>query len=208
MLIRNFDENLKYYLQKFGKGEFIGPHYIFKKSKNIKIKGNFESVYDFSYLFIKEAKNNKIDKKAIILVPKDLNFKTDLEILKEKIETRYKKLEVKGEGFFEAPYFLFFGKVENEFGKMQTKKPRSIKEEGDKNYFSFLKVDTTSEFMDKLKLPEFKKELEYKVNINIKDLKIVEKKFVVKKVEIIETFLIDKEKELKETKEIEVKHNV
>jgi len=210
MLLTGFNEKaLQFYIHKFGRGKFIGPHYLVKKNKNkVKIKGNTESVYDFSYFFLSLSDKNKINKKAIILVPKILKFETNFEILKEKVETRYRKLEVSGEGFFKADYFIFLGKLENEFGKIQTKKPKGIKEENEKDYFSFLNVDSKEELLSKLDLPDFEKELEYKATIEIKSLEIIDKKFVQKKVILNEVFNIDKGKKIENSRELVIKHEI
>jgi len=210
MLIRNFDNKLlSFYIRKFGRGNYEGPMYLFKKSKNkIGIKGNPESVYDFSYFFVRSSEENKIKNSATIFVPKELDFQTSFDIINEKTKIKYKELKVSGKGFFKADYFIFFGEIENEFGKIKTKKVNKPKEESDKDYFSYLKGNISEEFFKKLNLMDFKKELEYKVLINTKDLKIIDKSFVLKKVEFKELFFVDKEKKFEESKELELKHEI
>ncbi|MEO2154714.1 MAG: hypothetical protein ABGW69_02800 [Nanoarchaeota archaeon] len=199
MLFDEMDkEKLKYYFSKFGNGEFLGPHYILKKSKNkIKIKGNNESVYDLPYYFIMSSENNKI--KGKIYVPKDLDFETNIEIKKENKKQKYIELTLEGKGYFKANYFFFIGDIENEHGKIKTKKPKTI-DENDKNYFSFLK----GELLENLNFfDDFKKELIYKVSLNIKvKLNKEEKKVIpVREIKIKKEIIKDNQKS-EEEKEI------
>ena len=162
---------IKYLISKFGVGEYFGPVFEVKKGKKLKINGNFSSNYDLVNYFMNLSNKVKI-KKGKFFVPKDLKYETNLNIKKEKVKSIYREIDVEGEGYFKADYFVFIGDMENEFGKLKTKKKDSQDEE-DKNFLKAVEISLKKD----VNFPyEFEKEFKYKIKINIKkiDLKGLE----------------------------------
>ncbi len=191
-------KKIKYLVSKFGVGTYYGPVFEVIKGKKIKINGNFNSNYDLTSYFLSLDEEVKI-KKGKFFVPKDLEYNTTFEIIKEKKGKIYNEIEVKGNGIFNADYFIFIGEIENKFGKLKAKKKDSQNEE-DKNFLKSieisLKKDTFFPF-------DFKEKLSYKILIKIKkiDLKGIEnlpaeeKRMKAKReMEIEKTINIDGEK--------------
>jgi len=196
MLFDNINEEnkikIKYLISKFGVGEYFGPVFEAKKGRKLKINGNFSSNYDLVSYFMSLSDKIKI-KKGKFFVPKDLNYETNLNIKKEKVKSIYREIDVEGEGYFKADYFIFIGDMENEFGKLKAKKKDPQNEE-DKNFLKIVEISLKKD----VGFPYvFEKEFKYKV-------KIVVKKIDLKGLENLPA----NEKRLKAKREIEVEKEI
>jgi hypothetical protein len=196
MLFDNINEEnkikIKYLISKFGIGEYFGPVFEAKKGKKLKINGNFSSNYDLVSYFMSLSDKIKI-KKGKFFVPKDLDYETNLTIKKEKVKSIYREIDVEGEGYFKADYFIFIGDMENEFGKLKSKK-KDPQDENDKNFLKIVEISLKKD----VSFPyDFEEEFKYKTKIIIKkiDLKGLEK-------------LPASEKRLKAKREIKIEKEV
>jgi len=199
-------EKIKYLISKFGRGEYYGTTFKANKGRKLKIGGNFESNYDLTNYFMSLSNTIKI-KKGIFFVPKDLEYTTNLNIIEEKEKTIYKQIKVEGEGFFKAPFFIFIGEMENEFGKLKTKKKDSQNKEDEKKFFKItelsLKKDTPFPY-------EFNSDFEYltkiiirKIHFNNSNTNINQRLNVIRDLKIIKEIKID-ENTKKEEFELEI----